>query len=152
MGGLQVPGCDQDKKCTIVLVDDSEDDMNLLIWSLRKHVAVEIRHFSNGKSAYDYLHEKAKHPDTLIVLDLNLPGLHGTEILEKLKSEGTDIPRTIIFSGSDSPDDKAKSLQAGADGYYTKPWEISGYEKFVTEDLLSELKKACPEHFGTIAS
>jgi two-component system, OmpR family, KDP operon response regulator KdpE len=62
------------------------------------------------------------HPD-LIILDLGLPDMDGTEVTRQLR-EWTDVP-IIVISVRDSERDKVLVLDAGADNYLTKPFGIS---------------------------
>jgi two-component system cell cycle response regulator CtrA len=58
----------------------------------------------------------------IIVLDLNLPDMHGYEVLKKLRMSKVDTP-ILILSGMVEPDDKVKGLGFGADDYMTKPFD-----------------------------
>jgi len=58
----------------------------------------------------------------IIVLDLNLPDMHGYEVLKKLRMSKVDTP-ILILSGMAEPDDKVKGLGFGADDYMTKPFD-----------------------------
>ncbi|HEV2320686.1 MAG TPA: response regulator transcription factor, partial [Verrucomicrobiae bacterium] len=66
-------------------------------------------------SAYDY---------DLAILDLMLPGMHGTELLEKIRRKNRQIP-ILILTARDSMDDKVKNFEAGADDYLTKPFAFA---------------------------
>jgi DNA-binding response OmpR family regulator len=59
----------------------------------------------------------------LIVLDLGLPGLDGTEVLRILRTEGQDLP-ILILSARDEVGDKVVGLNLGADDYLAKPFEV----------------------------
>jgi two-component system cell cycle response regulator CtrA len=56
-----------------------------------------------------------------IILDLNLPGMSGFEVLRILRRAGTDTP-VIVLSGAAMVDSKVKALNHGADDYMTKPF------------------------------
>lgn len=58
----------------------------------------------------------------IIVLDLNLPDMHGYDVLKKLRVAKIDTP-ILILSGLAEPDDKVKGLGFGADDYMTKPFD-----------------------------
>lgn len=58
----------------------------------------------------------------IIVLDLNLPDMHGYDVLKKLRVAKIDTP-ILILSGMAEPDDKVKGLGFGADDYMTKPFD-----------------------------
>jgi two-component system KDP operon response regulator KdpE len=68
----------------------------------------------------------------VIILDMNLPDLEGTEVLRRLR-EWTSAP-VIILSVRDADRDKVAALDAGADDYLTKP--------FSTDELLARLRVA----------
>jgi two-component system cell cycle response regulator CtrA len=57
----------------------------------------------------------------IIILDLNLPDMHGYEVLKKLRLAKVETP-ILILSGMSEPDDKVKGLVFGADDYLTKPF------------------------------
>ena len=56
----------------------------------------------------------------LLVLDLGLPGKHGSEVLRELRSSGQRMP-VIILTARDDVSDKVAGLERGADDYVTKP-------------------------------
>ena len=58
----------------------------------------------------------------IIILDLNLPDMHGYDVLKKLRLAKVETP-ILILSGMKEPDDKVKGLVFGADDYLTKPFD-----------------------------
>jgi two-component system cell cycle response regulator CtrA len=58
----------------------------------------------------------------IIVLDLNLPDMHGYDVLKKLRVAKVETP-ILILSGMSEPDDKVRGLGYGADDYMTKPFD-----------------------------
>ncbi|WP_323017103.1 response regulator transcription factor [Castellaniella sp.] len=60
----------------------------------------------------------------LLLLDLNLPGLNGLEVLQRLRAGGSQIP-VLILTARDGLDDRVAGLDAGADDYVTKPFELA---------------------------
>ena len=77
-----------------------------------------------GETAADAVRLAADRPD-LIVLDVRLPDGSGFEIARRLKTETrtTDIPVLLISASFTSPNERARGLDAGADGYLTHPVE-----------------------------
>jgi len=71
-----------------------------------------------------------QHKPKLIMLDLNLPGLSGLDLLKKIKEIAyfKYVP-VILFSTSDDPIDVKRSLEFGANAYLTKP---DGYNNLIT--------------------
>ena len=58
----------------------------------------------------------------IILLDLNLPDMHGYDVLKKLRISKVATP-ILILSGMSGPDNKVKGLGFGADDYLTKPFD-----------------------------
>ena len=79
----------------------------------------------------------------LILLDLNLPGTDGLEILRQFREHNTNTP-VLILSARDQIEDKVNGLDLGANDYLTKPFHFQELEarirsltrrKFVQEDV-----------------
>lgn len=60
----------------------------------------------------------------LIILDLMLPGMSGTELLRRLRQQGGTVP-VLVLTARDSIDDKVEHFEAGADDYLTKPFAFA---------------------------
>src|SRR5690606_13279865 len=65
----------------------------------------------------------AGQPYDLLLLDLNLPGRSGLDILRQLRQDGNQIP-VLIATARDGLDDRVAGLDAGADDYVTKPFDL----------------------------
>ena len=65
----------------------------------------------------------AGQPYDLLLLDLNLPGRSGLDILRQLRQDGNQIP-VLIVTARDGLDDRVAGLDAGADDYVTKPFDL----------------------------
>jgi DNA-binding response OmpR family regulator len=76
---------------------------------------------ADGQNALDLA--AAYHYD-LIILDLMLPGITGTEILRRLRSRDTNVP-VLVLSARDALADKVGHLELGADDYLTKPFAFA---------------------------
>ena len=113
---------------TILVVDDEPQIRRALRTSLEAH-GYQVRTASNGTEAIEVAAEAA--PD-LVFLDLGLPDLHGTRVIERVRSF-SDVP-VIVISVRDRQTDKVDALDAGADDYVTKP--------FAMEELLARLRAA----------
>lgn len=95
---------------------------------------------TDGVEAFDFLHRRGEYRDApspaLIVLDLNLPGKTGRQILEEIKGE-PDLKLTpvVVFSQIDDPGTVSDCYRLGANAYITKP---AGYEEMleVTQRLV----------------
>lgn len=123
------------KECQILIVDDDrEDHLILHEYFQEAGVSQEVLYVENGQKAIDYL-EGA--PDSnplpkLIVLDLNMPILNGTQTLLYLKQTPRfkNIP-VIIYSTSDSENEKRKCLSFGAVDYVVKPITLEEGQRMV---------------------
>ncbi|GAA4406625.1 DNA-binding response regulator [Advenella faeciporci] len=60
----------------------------------------------------------------LLVLDLNLPDMSGLDVLRQLRAQGQQAP-TLILTARDGVEDRVAGLDAGADDYVTKPFELA---------------------------
>ncbi|HFE47804.1 MAG TPA: response regulator transcription factor [Chromatiaceae bacterium] len=59
----------------------------------------------------------------LIIMDLNLPGLPGLEVLQRLRARGNSTP-VLILTARDATSDRVAGLDAGADDYLVKPFDF----------------------------
>ncbi|MBA3610323.1 MAG: response regulator [Rubrobacter sp.] len=124
---------------TILMVEDDEDQVALTVRAFKKHGIMgeleELVIAHNGGEALDYMMGEGAHAgrDTnempeFVLLDMNLPGMNGLEILERLRSdERTSLVPSIIFSSSHEHHDIVEGYRRGANSYVTKP---DNYEKF----------------------
>lgn len=117
------------KGCSILIVEDSEEDFALLQRIFRKlNIEQRIRRCADGDEALELLRQGESCPadgqrarPTLILLDLNLPGTDGREVLRQVKSdpELRTIPVIVMTSSSD-PREVARCYRDGASSYILK--------------------------------
>jgi len=131
-------------KSRILAVDDNQDSLFALQELLREE-GFEVSTASSGKEALDKV--GAENPD-IILLDLNMPGMDGYEVLKHLKSDSVFrfIP-AVILSANDNNQDITRALDEGADGYITKPFRGEELVARVraalrTQRLYTELKES----------
>jgi two-component system KDP operon response regulator KdpE len=118
-----------------MIIDDEPQMRRLLQVALTAH-GYEIREAETGREGIDQT--AVFHPD-LIVLDLSLPDLDGIEVIKKLR-EWTQTP-VIILSVREQEGDKIAALDAGADDYVTKPFNMG--------ELLARIRTALRHAAGT---
>src|ERR1700722_9915299 len=104
----------------ILLVEDEKKVAEFVARGLRaERFAVDVSHDGNGglemATAFSY---------DLIILDLMLPGLSGTEVLKRLRKQKTQVP-VLILTARDGMADKVENFEAGADDYLTKPFAFA---------------------------
>ncbi len=123
----------------ILLVDDSPSDALIIERALREE---EIDHrltiLQDGRAALDYL-IRLKDPDTpqeldpdLVLLDLNLPGLDGCQVLSAIKDDpGLRSIPVVVLTTSDREEDVRRTYLAGANTFIRKPDEYPRYRELV---------------------
>lgn len=117
----------------ILLVEDSPSDANLTIKSFNQaKIANNLHWVTDGETAMAYLlqqgdYAKAARPD-LILLDLNLPGMDGREVLAEVKanSDLRRIPIVILTTSADEGD-VLKTYNLNANCYITKPFDVQQF-------------------------
>jgi two-component system KDP operon response regulator KdpE len=110
----------------VLVVDDDAQILRALRTSLRAH-GYDVVVASDGESA---LSTAATAGADVIVLDLGLPDMDGTEVIKRLRA-WSEVP-VIILSVRDSQEEKVGALDLGADDYLTKPFGI--------EELLARMR------------
>ncbi|MBS0422117.1 MAG: response regulator transcription factor [Proteobacteria bacterium] len=104
----------------ILLVEDEKKLCNLIARALeaeRYAVAVAL----DGNTAWEMAQA---HDYDLIILDLMLPQLSGTEVLRRVRHRNREVP-ILILSARDLPEAKLEHFEAGADDYVTKPFVLA---------------------------
>jgi PAS domain S-box-containing protein len=108
-------------KAGILIVDDQEANVSLLEKMLRGAGYVSIASTRNPREVCE-LHRKNRY--SLILLDLQMPGLDGFQVMEGLKAIETDgyLPVLVITA---QPDHKLRALKAGARDFVSKPFDLA---------------------------
>jgi two-component system KDP operon response regulator KdpE len=115
------------KSTTVLVVDDDPQILRALRINLTAH-GYHVRTAADGTEG---LRAAAEHPD-VVVLDLGLPDLDGTEVIKNVRG-WSNVPIVVLSARTDSTD-KVQALDEGADDYVTKP--------FGMEELLARLRAA----------
>jgi CheY-like chemotaxis protein len=126
----------------ILLIEDSPEDFEATTRALRKAGLVNpVFHCSDGDEALDYLNrrgsyaspERAPRPG-VILLDLNLPGTDGREVLCEVKGDERlkRIPVIVLTTSTDERDIE-KCYLAGANSYIKKPVDLDGFVRAVQQ-------------------
>src|SRR3954447_9835448 len=102
----------------ILVVEDEADLLDAVAQSLRE-AGYAVDEASDGRTA---LFKAAGAEYDAIVLDLMLPGMNGWDLLRELRK--TKATPVLILSARDTLPDRVKGLDAGADDYLTKPFEL----------------------------
>jgi two-component system, chemotaxis family, response regulator Rcp1 len=123
----------------ILLIEDSRADAKIIERALREgDVAHRLTVIPDGRHALDYLfslrdegNPVEREPD-LILLDLNLPGIDGCQVLTQIKGDAflRMIP-VVILTTSSREEDILQTYLAGANSYISKPDEYPRYRELV---------------------
>jgi CheY-like chemotaxis protein len=119
-------------KINLLLVEDDPDDVELMRQALEDNgLEFSMEVVNHGDKVIPHLETCKKFPD-VIVLDLNLPKLHGREVLKRIKAMDTfsTIPVAILTTSS-SQTERDHCLNAGADAFITKPSSVPGFNDMV---------------------
>ena len=125
-----------------MLVEDNPADVEITIEAFRRtHSGNRVHVCRDGEEAVDYLQrrsrfakpESAPRPD-LVLLDLNLPGKSGLEVLQVIKQtpELKSIP-VVVLTTSDRDEDVNRCYLHGTNSYLTKPVQFDECLRLVTE-------------------
>jgi two-component system, response regulator len=124
----------------ILLVDDSQDDVDLTLHSLRtENLASRVFIARDGEEALDFLfcsgpHARRSfdHPPKLILLDLKLPKVDGMQVLKQLKSDSrTRTIPVVMMTSSREERDMVSGYSLGVNSYLQKPVDFDQFRKMV---------------------
>jgi two-component system phosphate regulon response regulator PhoB len=109
-------------KHRVLIVEDEQDIAGLIKHTLERSGSADAEVVNSGDAA---LKAVADHPPDLIILDLNLPVLSGTEVCRILRSRAdARHVAIIILTARTSEDDRVTGFDLGADDYVTKPFSL----------------------------
>jgi two-component system, chemotaxis family, response regulator Rcp1 len=115
-------------KIRVLMVEDNPGDVRLARNAFALgHLSPDLTVAPDGPSALSLLRGREMPRPDLILLDLSLPCMRGTEVLSELKGDEDlrDIP-VVIFSSSNASEDVCESYRRGANCYVRKPNSLEG--------------------------
>jgi CheY-like chemotaxis protein len=124
---------------TILLVEDDPGHARLIEKNLRRsNITNKIVSFNNGQDAVDYLFKSGKYVESnhdsplLALLDLNLPGFDGYQVLQRMKQDDRTkrIP-VIILTTTDDVHEVSKCYDLGCNVYITKPVDYAQFSQAI---------------------
>lgn len=104
-------------------MDDSATMRRMVAASLRNLIDVAFDEASSGLKAIERL---SLSPASLMILDLNMPDMHGLDVLKFVRAHHTNrhLPIIVLTTRHD-PESRSAALDAGASLYFTKPFDPS---------------------------
>lgn len=126
-----------EKPAELLLVEDNPGDVRLIEEALKESpLQINLHVAKDGTEAMAFLRRAGKHmeapPVDLVLLDLNLPGKDGREILAEIKGDER-LRRTpvIVLTTSEAKEDVLKAYELNANCYITKPLNLDEFVEVV---------------------
>lgn len=123
-----------------VLVIEDEIELLTKVSERLQSDAYTVDTSSDGNEGYFIASE---YPLDAAIIDIGLPGMSGIEIIKKLRTEGSKIP-ILILTARSRWQEKVEGLEAGADDYLVKPFQM--------EELLARLKALLRRASGSVST
>ena len=119
----------------ILVVDDSPDNLKLVgtILRLKGHT---LRELPDGEGL---LQEIAAHPPDLVLMDIQLPGRDGFALLDEIRRSATPKLPVVALTAHAMSGDRDRALEAGFDGYITKPIDVRRFPEQVARAVKGEV-------------
>lgn len=125
-------------KGRILVVEDNMDNYELVRFILER-AGYDVFLAVNGRDGVDAA--RLQHPD-MILMDLGMPEMDGWEAAEKLKSDQiTKFIPLYALSAYTLPSDRKRALDAGCDGYFTKPIHMQSFLDAINEIFETKINK-----------
>ncbi len=128
-----------------ILIVEDHPTMREAVRSILEHEGFEIREASDGGTALEMA--RARPPDVML-LDLNIPGITGRDVLAELKADPSTRDIRVIIVTATGEEGRGYALSLGADDYYTKPFSpialLETMEKVLARSTESEAPESEP--------
>ncbi|MBW7906371.1 MAG: response regulator [Phycisphaerae bacterium] len=132
----------QGRLAVVLLVEDDPGDQELTRRALTEGLLrVDLRTVSDGEEALEYLYHRGRHGDParspapdLVLMDLNMPGLDGRDVLRVVKADATlkSVP-IVVLTTSRLEADILRSYDLGCNSFITKPVGVEGFVRAVQD-------------------
>jgi CheY-like chemotaxis protein len=117
--------------CDVLYIEDDPVNFTLVERILEFRPALKLMHARTGEDGVELAQT---HQPKLILLDLNLPDMHGSEVLRQLQHQpATAKVPVVVLSADATPSQIERLLTAGARNYLTKPFDIDPFLAVVDE-------------------
>jgi CheY-like chemotaxis protein len=102
-----------------ILIVEDHPTMRDALRLVLEHEGYDIREAPDGDAALSMVHDE---PPDLVLLDLNIPGPSGAEVLETLKADPATAGVRVVIVTATGQEGRSRALALGADEYVTKPF------------------------------
>jgi putative two-component system response regulator len=106
----------------LLVVDDEEMNIRIVTASLKKAGCFNVSSLTNPNDVIEWCRNNVVD---LILLDLNMPQLHGLELMAQMQRELPEAPQVVVLTAITSVEDKLQALELGALDYLTKPFDVN---------------------------
>ena len=122
--------------CDLLYIEDDIANVTLVERILELRPGLTMKHSTTGRAGVE---TAALHHPRLILLDLNLPDIHGAEVLQLLQNtpQTSQIP-VVVLSANAAPTQIERLLTSGARNYLTKPFDLDHFLAVLDEWTRSE--------------
>ena len=109
----------------MVLVVDDSDFMRMMLTDMLSRDGHKILQYKSGEACLERLRDKTgDFSADVCVLDINMPGMNGLEVLERIKRDYRNL-KVIMLSACCTEENVKKALELGADGFVAKPFQAN---------------------------
>ena len=102
-----------------LLIVEDHPTMRGAVRAILEAEGYEVAEVGDGASALEAIR---RHPPDLIVLDLNIPGVSGAEVLRELRADPATATVRVVVATAEGEEGRASAMRLGADEYLTKPF------------------------------
>jgi CheY-like chemotaxis protein len=115
---VATPAASPVRKNLTVLIADDDVDIRMLVSAILGNHGIKVRMATHGAEAMEMM---TKDPPDAVVLDVNMPGMDGFEVLAKMREAGSTIP-AILLTARQQENDILRAFSLGAKDYVVKPF------------------------------
>lgn len=123
----------------LIVVDDEEDIQWLFEKQFRKEIKsdmVELHCFRAGKLALDYVQHRSLGDNGIMLIDINMPGMNGLELLKLVKDQFSDLP-VFMITAYNNAQNLRTAYQYGADDFISKPIDFVSLKQKILRYFMS---------------
>ena len=119
-------------KARILVIEDNEDNLELFRFLLEQD-GYEVTGSQDGRDGLEKVQQL--HPD-LVLLDMGLPEIDGWQVVKKIKSNPACRNIVVVaLTAHALPGDRKKAIDAGCDGYISKPLDVPNFTNMIATYL-----------------
>ena len=125
----------ENQPVTILLVEDDSGHAELVKLNLKRGgINNDVMHFETGQKALDFLSQNQSDKKYLIILDINMPGINGLQVLSRIKSsEITKNIPIIILTTATEEREAEYCYELGCNVFITKPVDYETFSQAIQE-------------------